>query len=267
MTFTAAGPLLAAGMLVLAAAPLPRAATALSSTETAALVKRLAWSSAPAGLRSLRLRAIEEWTQAEVPPGARRVRNRETDEVSFYHGVPLELQLTRNDLPLSAGAERKQASALGRMQRRVDAACGSGDGSDGRLLSLGGEVWTMARFASGFAWSGAPAAAGRVELSFEPLPGRRPGSRLARILGATAGQLEVDPASGQILGGEFHNIAPVRFGGGLLAHFTDFHGRFRLQPAAGTWVLRSVEVTIEGRELFHRIHGTETMTYTVEPPQ
>ena len=233
----------------------------LSAAETTAAVRRMMWSSAPGALENVRMRAVETWTETGRPEAV----STETDEVSFYHGVPLELQLTRNDLPLARGAEKKQAAGLRRMQARVEAAEAAAPDSDGRLLNLNGEVWTLARFAAGFDWTGEAGEQGRIELSFTPAAASaRPLTRLARILSRMAGRLEVDAASGQVLGGEFHSTGPVNFGGGLLAHFSDFHGHFSMQPAAGTWVMKEAVVSVEGRELFHRIHGTETMIYTVE---
>jgi|GEM_PF-6068451 len=232
----------------------------LTAAETSAAVKRMMWSSAPEALATVRLRAVEAWTEDGRPEAS----DSETDEVSFYHGVPLELQLTRNDLPLNRSAEKKQAAGLRRMQARVEAAEAAAPESDGRLLNLNGEVWTLARFAAGFEWAGEAGEPGRIELTFTPLAGLRPTTRLARIFSRTAGRLEIDSASGQVLEGEFHSLGPVNFGGGLLAHFSEFRGHFTMQPAAGTWVMKQAVVSVEGRELFHRIHGTETMTYTVE---
>ncbi len=231
----------------------------LSAAATARLLRRLTMCSRPGALAGVRLEADESWTVA----GAERPSEVETDAVVFYRGVPLELEQTRNRRALSAGAERRQARAAAAVERRIDAAAGAGGK---RLLNLRGEIWPMARLEAQFVWRGVRAERGEVKLEFTPRAGIKPRSRVQRLLSRTAGAFLVDAASGQVLRGRFHNLAPVDFGAGILARFTRFAGRFALQPAQAAWVLREVVVEVRGRELWRRIRGTETMRYRVLGP-
>ncbi len=244
---------LLAGVAVgLWAAPPPR--PPLNAAATAQLLRRLTACAQPAGLAGVRLEATESWTLA----GAAQPKDTETDAVVFYHGVPLEVERTHNDRPLDARALRRQQRAAAARERQIDAVRAAGGR---RLLNLHGEIWTMTRLEAQFDWRATAAGPGEIELAFTPRPGIRPRSRLQRLLTRTAGDFVVDGASGQILRGEFHNLAPVDFGAGILARFTEFAGRFALQSAAAAWVLREVVVEVRGRELWHRVRGTETMGY------
>lgn len=253
-------------MVGFASAP-PRA---LSSAETATLLRRLCLSGNPGRLDQLHLRARESWIQS-----GHDVADDETDEVFFYHSVPLELQQSSNGLPFSAAALNHQKKLAEHMEKRIDEAASAGDA--GRLLNLDGEIWPLRRFVAQFVWSGhlsEPGPDGRpsLDLHFVPAPHLRPSSRMQRILSMSEGDLRVDPDTGQVLGGSFHSLGAVKFGGGLLAHIAHFEGLFEMQPAPGVgssdkdcWVMKRIVVQVQGRELFHRIHGTETMTYAVEP--
>ncbi|MGH9483304.1 MAG: hypothetical protein ACRD1L_14545, partial [Terriglobales bacterium] len=170
--------------------------------------------------------------------------------------------------PLSAAAAKRERRHLARLERAVDREAGAAPAAaaSGRLVNLEGEIWTVDRLAAQFEWSGAAAPDGRIELRFTPAPHRRLATRLERMLSRTAGSLTVDAATGQIEAGGFHSLGPVWFGAGIVAHFASFSGSFSLQPLGDCWVMRRVEAELEGRELFHRIHGTETMLYSEREP-
>lgn len=239
---------------------------------TISLLRRMTLSLSPVELDQVHLRAREVWSgQAPAP-------DIETDEVFFYHSVPIEIQQTEDAEPLSISAARHQQKLAAEVEKQVDRADAAGatvaDANAGRLLNLNGEVWTLAHFIAQFVWTVRPVPGldGQpcLDLHFEPAPGLHPGSRIQRVLGESSGDLDVDPATGQVLGGTFHSLAPVKFGGGLLAKLS-FQGSFAMQPVPGVqpgqsapWVLKQIVLSAQGRELFHHVNGTETMTYTVE---
>jgi len=233
----------------------------LSPAATARLLRRLRFGGGATEMAKLRLLAQESWTEA----GHAVPTEEETDAVVYYRSVPLELERTQNQRPLAPAARQRQQRQASRLRARIDQARAAAPGEGaGQWLNLGGEIWPLARFEALYAWTAATTEAG-LELRFVPAAHRRPRSRIERLLARTAGTLRVDAASGQILGGEFHNLGAVNFADGLLARFTQFSGRFTMQPAAGSWVLRRVVVAVRGRELLHRVRGTETMVYTVAP--
>jgi len=235
--------------------------TGLSPAATARLLRRLRFGGGATEMAKLRLLAHESWTEA----GRTVPAEEETDAVVYYRSVPLELEQTQNQRPLSPAARQRQQRQAARLRARIDQAQGAAPGEvAGQWLNLGGEIWPLARFEALFAWTAEASPAG-LELRFVPAAHRRPRSRIERLLARTAGILQVDAASGQILGGRFHNLAAVNFGGGLLARFTQFSGRFSMQPAGPCWVLGRVVVAVRGRELLHRVRGTETMVYTPLP--
>ncbi|HXR96870.1 MAG TPA: hypothetical protein VN709_03410, partial [Terriglobales bacterium] len=215
------------------------------------LVLSLLFLIAPHHDASLHLRAVETWTQSGAPDAT--ANDTEIDRVSFYHSVPIETEVSDNGRPANAAAQQKLANQI---KRRIDAA------GDGNLLNLDGEIWPMSKFESLFTWTVDPQDA--TLLHFTPAPQLHPSSRMQRVLSRTAGELKVNPATGQILGGSFHSLGPVKFGGGLLANIAHFDGTFAMQQADDCWVMKSIVVHVQGREMFSRIHGTETMTYTVE---
>jgi hypothetical protein len=253
-SWPAAGAALALWAAMPGAGVAPRRSAGLDRAATAALLRRLTACADTAALAGVRLEAVESWT----PAGAARPAATETDEVEFYHGVPLELERARNDRPLSGRAWRKQERAAAALERRIDAARAAGWG---RLLNLHGEIWPMARLVAQYEWRAKATGPGEVELDFTPRPGIRARSRMQTLLRHTAGYFLVDAATGQIRGGGFHNLAPVDFGAGLLARFTRFTGRFALQPAGAAWVMRELRVEVSGRELWRRVRGRETMDY------
>jgi len=219
----------------------------------------MALSTRPAGLTSLELQAVETWTE----PG--RAPEVETDQVRFYHGVPIEVQMTEAGAALSPGARERQQHDAAKMRRQIDRVC-HGSEDDGQLLNLNGEIWALSRFEALFDWT-TRADGPRQVLTFRPKPGIHSNSRMETVLAHTVGELEVDPATGQILSGSFHNVGSVSFGAGLLARIRSFRGTFEMQAVgpvdAPIWVMRQVTVTVDGHKLFRRMRGTETMTYTV----
>ncbi|HUX68476.1 MAG TPA: hypothetical protein VMV31_13390 [Terriglobales bacterium] len=248
-----------AALCAAAAGATPR--PGLGPAATARLLRRLRFGGDPGAMARLRLRAQESWTV----PGRALPADQQTDEVVFYRSVPLELEQTHNQRALPAAAQQRQQRQAARLRARIDRAQAAAPAEGaGRWLNLGGEIWPLARFEALFSWTAEAMPAG-LELRFVPAPGGRPRSRLERLLRRTAGTLRVDPASGQILGGEFHNVGAVDYVGGLLARFTEFSGHFSMQPAGPAWVLRRVVVEVRGRELFRRVRGTETMDYRLEP--
>ena len=258
--------------------PAPALGGALSATEMAAGLRRLTFSMNPTLLQGVHLEAVETWTPADAGERA----GVERDAVTFYRSVPIEVQQNENDRPLDAGAVRNQKKLALQLEGLIDKAVAGGDGQEGhaghagggeagRLLNLGGAVWTLDKFQAHFVWDGerGPLLDGRptLLLRFTPAVGEHPQSRLARLLSRTSGVIKADAQTGQILGGSFHSLGSVKFGAGLLADISSFDGSFTLQPvttAQGVcWVMRQAEVRMRSRELFHRSNGTESMTYTV----
>jgi hypothetical protein len=213
------------------------------------LVLSLLFLIAPHHDASLHLQAVETWTQS----GASTVEDSEIDRVNFYRAVPIETEISENGHPVNPVAQQKLANLI---KRRIDAA------PSGNLLNLDGEIWPMAKFVALFTWT--TDEHDPATLHFTPAPDLHPSSRMQRVLSRTAGDLKVNLATGQILSGTFHSLGPVKFGGGLLANIAHFDGTFAMQQVDECWVMKSVVVHVQGREMFSRIHGTETMTYTVE---
>ncbi|MGH9477732.1 MAG: hypothetical protein ACRD1A_00745, partial [Terriglobales bacterium] len=201
--------------------------------------------------------ATETWKQ-----DGRGGVDRETDDVTFYHAVPLELQATHNGHPLDAEARARQQHAESATERRIDRVLAARTGQSAKLLNLDGEIWPLARFVAQFQWAvGTATQRGTAVLEFRPGSRAPSHTRMQTLLRHTAGSFTVDAATGQVISGEFHSLGHVNFGGGLLAHFTAFRGSFQLQSIGGCWVMRRIEVHVDGRRLLHRIHGTEIITY------
>ncbi|MGH9519108.1 MAG: hypothetical protein ACRD2D_05635 [Terriglobales bacterium] len=249
-------------LLGLIAVPLAVGAAPGIHRDTSAMLLRRLCFTCGSRLDSLRLDAVETWKQA----GAKGVPTSETDAVFFHHGVPIEVELTHDGRELSPRAHAAQLRQSLHLEHLIDRAAPE---SAGPLLNLAGEVWTITRFETEYSWRELPPAQmdGKVctRLAFTPKPGLHPHSRLERIVSRTEGELDVDPATGQVLAGSFRSLGPVGFGGGLLARFSAFHGTFTMQPVPGStsWVLRRAVVEVRGRELFHHVNGTETMTYAI----
>lgn len=248
--------------MALTAVPVIAAAAGSYRDTSAALLRRLCFTCSPT-LDSLHLAAVETWT----PAGASTTPISETDSVFFHHGVPIEVEQTRNGRRLSPRAHAAQLRQSLHLQQWIDRAAPA---NSGPLLNLAGEIWTITRFEAEYSWRELPSeplnGMACARLAFSPKPDVHPRSRLERVLDRTEGELVIDPATGQVLAGSFHSLGTVKFGGGLLARFSDFRGTFTMQPVPGSsaWVLRRAVVEIQGRELFHRVKGTETMTYTIQ---
>lgn len=244
--------------------PVAAPAAALSPQATTALLQRLTLCADPEALSGLKVEGLETWAAA----GHEEPNEEETDQVVYYRSVPIEVEETQNHRRLSAAAQRREQEHLHRLEQAVDRAAAMSPAAvaAGQLVNLEGEIWTVAQFEAQFRWTAVVSKDGLVELSFVPAPPRRPASRLERLLSRTAGSLTVDAESGQVEGGEFHSLEAVWFGAGIIAHFARFSGQFAMQPAGKCWVMQRVMVEIAGRELFHRIHGTETMIYSVRDP-
>lgn len=260
--------LMAAGWA--AAPPAPALGGALSATEMVAGLRQLTFSMNPVLLKGVRLEAVETWTPSDPSHRAEVER----DAVSFYRSVPIEVQQTENDRPLDARTVRNQKKLTLQLEGMIDKVVADGEGREGdagRLLNLGGTIWTLDKFQAHFNWSGERGALldGRptLLLHFTPAAGAHPHSRLARLLSRAAGVIETDAQTGQILKGSFHSLGSVKFGAGLLADVSSFDGSFTMQPVTTTqgvcWVMREADVRIRSRELFHHDNGTESMTYTV----
>lgn len=220
-----------------------------------ALLDSLRLNSNSARLEQMHLVATEIWKQDGGGV------DRETDDVAFYHSVPLESEVRHNGAPLSADARAQQQRQVAALKEQIDSAL-AGDGDNTRLVNLDGEIWTLARFVAQFSWQAeAGSRPGTTVLKFMPRTRLASHSRVQTILRHTAGTFTVDTATGQLLDGEFHSTSHVSFGGGVLAHFSGFQGSFQLQSLDGCWVLRHIQVHVNGRRLFSSVHGTETITY------
>ena len=293
-----------------ARAAVPPPARGLPTPNVESALQRLTLSLNPSLLARVRLRAEEVWT----PAGAHPRRDAETDDVTYYHSVPVEVQISLNGRALSADSLRHQHQIAARLRHELD----QQGGGPKRLLDLDGEIWTVGQFVALFNWNIRPgpgrAGGGSLQmppaeraspaghrslaaerpaeapqtmsgratsptllLEFTPASARDPHSRMGRILNHTAGTLTVDARTGQILAGTFHNLGSVRFGAGLLGDISHFDGDFSMQPvsvphagpsgaSADCWVMRRIVIHIQGRKLFHRENGTETITYQVVAP-
>lgn len=266
---------LSAGVGIVAAALLatgfiftPGPSAPLSPAETAVGLHRLTFSPDPVRLDQVHLIAVETWTPAgQARPEVQR------DAVSFYHAVPIEIQQTEDDHPLNAGARADQNRLAAQVEHLVDRVLNANHGDAGRLLNFDGEVWTLDRFQGRFVWTGerGPLAHGEptLVLHFTPAAHVHSHSRLGKLLSHMAGEIEADAASGQILGGNFHSLGPVKYGAGLLADVSFFDGSFTMQPittsAGECWVMRQALVRVRSRELFRHHNGVETITYTPAP--
>lgn len=259
---------LAAAVLAAGFTSAPTARAPLSPAETALGLHRLTFSPDPNRLDQVHLSAREIWTpEGKARPEVQR------DAVSFYRAVPIEIQQTENERPLDAGARADQERLAAQLEHLVDRALNANQGEAGRLLNFDGEVWTLDKFQGRFVWTGerGPLAHGQptLLLHFTPAAHLHPHSRLGKLLSRMAGEIEADAASGQILGGNFHSLGPVKYGAGLLADVSFFDGSFTMQPiatAAGDcWVMRQVVVHVRSRELFRHHNGTEMITYTPVP--
>jgi hypothetical protein len=220
----------------------------------------------PELLDGVHLEATEKWLSdgSDTP-------EIERDAVHFYRSVPIEVQQTENQRPLSVNDLAQQQRLARDLEGLIDRATGGHTALLGHLFNLDGHIWTLDEFQALYQWTGeqGPLVAGRptILLHFTPAPGVHPGSRMAKVLSHTAGVIEADAETGQVLSGSFHSLAPVKFGAGLLANLSYFDGTFTMQPVTTAegecWVMRQAVVKVRARELFRHRNGTETITYAV----
>lgn len=230
------------------------ASSALTRAETAALrpefvLDHLRLVAHADVLGSARMQAVEVWTPAHDPGGRTEDRSR----ILYYKTVELELPATENGRPVSAHEAAKLRRDIQQSETDIDASW-RGSASSGRLVQIDGQIVDIGTLLRRFDWRpvGVATYLNRpcVEFHFSPRQGAASGSRAERIMAAMAGDLWIDPESGQVLKVTFANRRAVRFGLGLLASFSNIQGSFEMQPFGDGWVWGETVVQLHGRELW-----------------
>lgn len=243
----------------------PAPSAALTRAEAAALrpefvLDHLRLFAHPEVLGSARMQAVEVWTPAHDPGGRTEDRSR----IFYYKTVELEQPTTESGRPISAREAAKLRREIQQSEANIDASW-RGSASSGRLVQIDGEIVDIGTLLRRFDWR--PIGVGEylsrpcVEFHFSPREGAAAGSRAERIMAVMAGNLWIDPMSGQVLKVTFANRGAVRFGFGLLASFSNIQGSFEMQPLGDGWVWGETVVQMHGRELWFDKSGTLVKHY------
>lgn len=255
--------LLSASALAMQGSPAAAPAKALSLAQ---LLPRLTLCSSPDALSHVRMHAVETWMDRHG--NLLKRGDSETDRVFYYHGVEMEETQSANGKPLSDKDQTRQQQDTRTLRQQIDQAWHSPQDSC-RLVNINDDIWSLPQIVKLYQWSESPGprfeGVSTVLLHFRPRPGLHAGSRVQHVLLGMQGELQVDPQTGQIVGGEFSSVGPVKFGWGLMANFSHIHGTFAMQPVGKSWVFRNIRVDVDGRKLWTKIHGVEIMNYTVDP--
>lgn len=258
--------LLLAPLVMALQATSPATSPAPAAVPLAQLLPRLTLCSAPHELANLHMHAVETWMDRHGNTLKRG--DSETDRVFYYRGVEMEETQSADGKPLSTHDQTAQAQDANSLRQQVDQLW-RGPADSCRLVNINDEIWSLAQIVSLYQWQEKPGpnfeGIPTVLLAFSPKPGQHAGSRVQHVLLSMWGDLQVDLQTGQILGGQFTNSGPVKFGMGLMANFTHIHGTFSMQPAGTTWVFRNIRVDVDGRKLWTKIHGVEIMNYRIDP--
>ena len=184
--------------------------------------------------------------------------------ITVYKSVELEQEFIVNGHRVSSGRLRQLQDRVARIRQSIDRDW-RGQQSNGRLLDIDWQIWTIGQVCRRFDWrwlgnqalDGRPAAV----FSFQPKRQVPVRNRVDKFLASMAGRVWLEAGTGQVMRVEFHNLRPVRYGWGILAVFHQVQGVFSLARLPGGWFYHRLWLKLDERELWHHWRGTVVKIY------